>query len=586
MRRWGVALVAVLGVLAGAVGFGGAGATAASTAASTATAGSSTSDLVALPGGAWGLKAYDGYVIFSTRDPGTVRWQLMEWHDGVISALDVPTRSVPFDADIGPDANGDPAVVYSRCATEPSYDGLGQFDWATARGCRIWELSLPGGSPRLLNAIGAVGASDSTPAIWDGAIAFARVPAHASPRVAAIYLWAAGRPLRHLAGGSPPCPLGISCPHSHAWAAAMSLDANVLAIDWALKGYHVAAAGCGPAGGEIWEMLADRLSGGQRSFADTGGFDGCNATRFMPASPSAVGGSILYSWQYPVLEDRGTPPLDEAVRLVQFAPAARRWETASVAPGPAVANPGDSTVAGVAADGSTTYWVSYTPSLSPGRDDYAPATDYPIGVCDTSPLADPERETGSCELEATTALPLAVESRHDYFVAPADPYLLYGPTPAIRGCDAGTLRLELDTNVSPKTEQTPLLLRLVNRGSGACALNGYPLIRLDAPTGSPYPFAYRDSGDQEVTSRQPGTVTLLAGASAWVLINKNHCVASDHGRIATRIELAPPQSDDFLQAALPADSRFDYCAAPDPGNHVEISPVESTALRTTSGPQS
>lgn len=586
MRGRGVALIAVLGVLAGAAGLGGAGATAASTAASSAAAVASSSDLAALPGGAWGLKAYAGHVIFSTQDPGTAQWQLMEWHDGVISALAVPARSVPFDADVGPDANGDPAVVYSRCTTEPSYDGFGQFDWATARGCRIWELSLLGGSPQRVSALGAPGASDSTPAIWDGAIAFARVPAHASPRVPVIYLWTAGRPLRRLPGGSPPCPLGTSCPHSHAWAAAMSLDGNVLAIDWALKGYHVAPAGCGGLGGEIWEMLADQLSGGQRTFADTGGYDGCNATRYMPASPSAVGGSILYSWQFPVERNRGDAPLDESTRLVSFAPAARRWETASVAPGPAVANAVDSAVAGVAADGATTYWVSYSPSPAPGSDQYALANNYPIGVCDTSPLTDDENETGSCELEATTSLPLVPASHTAYFVPPTG-LNLYSPTPAIRGCDTGTLRLELDVDVSPKTEQTPLLLRLVNRGSGACALNGYPLIKLDGPNGSTYPFTYRDSGDQEVTSRQPGTVTLLAGASAWVLINKNHCVTSDHGQLATRIELAPPESDTFLDAALPGNGpRFDYCAAPDPGNHVEISPVEPTALRTSSAPQS
>jgi hypothetical protein len=110
---------------------------------------------------------------------------------------------------------------------------------------------------------------------------------------------------------------------------------------------------------------------------------------------------------------------------------------------------------------------------------------------------------------------------------------------ALAGCGASALQLQLGGTVVPKTQQSPLLLRLVNRGSRSCTLDGYPRMMLDGPSGSAYPFAYRDRGDQEVTSRSPSTVIVRAGATAWVLINKNACVTSDQGR-ATKVALIPP----------------------------------------------
>ena len=39
--------------------------------------------------------------------------------DGVTSRVPVRPRSVPFDADLGPDVNGETVAAYSRCAREP-----------------------------------------------------------------------------------------------------------------------------------------------------------------------------------------------------------------------------------------------------------------------------------------------------------------------------------------------------------------------------------------------------------------------------------------------------------------------------------
>jgi hypothetical protein len=146
-------------------------------------------------------------------------------------------------------------------------------------------------------------------------------------------------------------------------------------------------------------------------------------------------------------------------------------------------------------------------------------------------------------------------------------------------CSAGALRLKIGGVVVPKTQQTPLLLALVNHGAKTCTLDGYPRIRLENNTSS-YPFVYRDRGDQEVTGRSPRRVTLRPGAVAWVMINKNHCELHSslgQGR-ADRLELSPPGTSVFLRIALGPDQRmYDYCAAPDPGHYVDVSPVEPSA---------
>jgi hypothetical protein len=146
-------------------------------------------------------------------------------------------------------------------------------------------------------------------------------------------------------------------------------------------------------------------------------------------------------------------------------------------------------------------------------------------------------------------------------------------------CSAHALRLKIGGAVVPKTQQTPLLLALVNYGAKTCALDGYPRIRLESKVGSPYPFAYRNRGDQEVTGRRPRRVTLRPGAVAWVMINKNHCElhASLGQGVAKRLALSPPGSSAFLRITLgPRQPTYSYCPAPDPGHYVDLSPVESS----------
>src|SRR3954471_18981249 len=68
-----------------------------------------------------GLAAYRGQVVTSRLNRQTGQWELVRWHAGVVDALPVAPRPVPFDADAGPDAAGRPVLVYSRCAQEAEF---------------------------------------------------------------------------------------------------------------------------------------------------------------------------------------------------------------------------------------------------------------------------------------------------------------------------------------------------------------------------------------------------------------------------------------------------------------------------------
>ncbi|MGI8623567.1 MAG: hypothetical protein ACR2NB_08780, partial [Solirubrobacteraceae bacterium] len=85
-------------------------------------------------------------------------------------------RSVGFDADVGPDANGAPVIVYSRCRREPAVTLIGgQGDWQTARGCDLYRYSLATRRETKLHHVSSVRSSETTPSIWRGRIAFSSV---------------------------------------------------------------------------------------------------------------------------------------------------------------------------------------------------------------------------------------------------------------------------------------------------------------------------------------------------------------------------------------------------------------------------
>lgn len=110
------------------------------------------------------LSAYAGHVVWSQYvSPGI--YVLMRWHAGRVDRLPVRSRKVPFDLDLGPDARGRAAAVYSRCADDN--------EALPDRRCDVYQLSLTTGRERRLRRISTSRASEYAPTIWRGNIAYA-----------------------------------------------------------------------------------------------------------------------------------------------------------------------------------------------------------------------------------------------------------------------------------------------------------------------------------------------------------------------------------------------------------------------------
>ena len=151
---------------------------------------------------------------------------------------------------------------------------------------------------------------------------------------------------------------------------------------------------------------------------------------------------------------------------------------------------------------------------------------------------------------------------------------------AVKSCATSSLALRQGPLVVPKTMQLPIMLELVNDGRAACTLEGYSRIVLLSASGTVYPFAYRDGGDEEVTSARPAAVTLRTGGVAYVLLNKLACLGNVNGRLARQARVTPPGAKSALALRSLRGFYLDYCAAGDPGHRVDVSPVEASPAAT------
>jgi hypothetical protein len=368
--------------------------------------------LTQLPNAAQKLTAYDGYVVFSQYQPGAHDWQLMVWHDGSIGALPVPAREMPFDANAGAAANGQPEIVYSRCTQDPppattaelqSTEYVREPDWGDARGCRIYALALPDGSPKLVKEIHSPGASDSMPAIWRGNIAFARLTPGSHD--AKIYLWRhAGNRLVGLGAGPEPChakTLQAQC-EAHprtppsTWVGGMSLDEDALGYEWVLDD-----GGPGFGEGADPEIRIDPLRGGHQSapslVAATSSASGtCGYAESR--SPDVVGSSMLYDTNGGGCEGG---PEEIFSSFTSYSARTRTWHAARVRPGLAVA---------VAEDRGVTYWIRDV--LKESGPDYQCEPD--ASACSGSAFTEAQDcnpAHGACTLMETSDLALGAPRR-------------------------------------------------------------------------------------------------------------------------------------------------------------------------------
>ena len=141
------------------------------------------------------ISTFRGVSAYSTPSPEGFRLTVVS--DGTAPRqLPVPPRTIPFDVDLGPGAQGQVLAVYSRCAIEPvqrgvdgrypptppALAGLPQLTSGglpantSGRGCDIYWVDVGGGGgEQKLRGASTDQASETLPTIWRDEVAFVRV---------------------------------------------------------------------------------------------------------------------------------------------------------------------------------------------------------------------------------------------------------------------------------------------------------------------------------------------------------------------------------------------------------------------------
>ncbi len=144
-------------------------------------AGAGADELIATVARPTTISVLDGRIVWSDYDPVAKRYFLTQRLNGVTSRLPVDPRSVPFDVDLGPDADGKPVAAYSRCRHEPPprnppRGALAQLpEWRRGRGCDLYLYSFEQGREVLVRFASTRTSSEFLPTVWTDRIAFARV---------------------------------------------------------------------------------------------------------------------------------------------------------------------------------------------------------------------------------------------------------------------------------------------------------------------------------------------------------------------------------------------------------------------------
>jgi len=124
------------------------------------------------------LAAHGGRVVWSSYDPVRKVFALKTFAGGAVESVPVAPRTVPFDADLGPDdsAGGRTVAVYSRCRREPRYvEGLPELlDPTAGSGCAVFRYDFGTGREQRLGRVSAPRGSETLPSIFGSRIAFAR----------------------------------------------------------------------------------------------------------------------------------------------------------------------------------------------------------------------------------------------------------------------------------------------------------------------------------------------------------------------------------------------------------------------------
>lgn len=219
------------------------------------------------------ISAGSGWLIWSAPADGS--WQLKAYHNGTITTLPVAPRPQPFDVNVGTNAHGSPVATFSRCARTPRMQNVGSGVTGgsmliphSGAGCRLYMLELSNGRETKLPIPHPANASDTTPSMWHGNVAFARiVPGHSD--ISEVMLWSPRHPhtLQTLPQGEIPpyCRDKVRCYGQPVYGEVQALDLNadVVAFTWAIGGPGVIGHGG-------WEVRVDNLANAHGSLADSG----------------------------------------------------------------------------------------------------------------------------------------------------------------------------------------------------------------------------------------------------------------------------------------------------------------------------
>ena len=266
-------------------------------------------------------------LVWSAFDQARNGYVLMTHHGGVTSAVPVQARGVPFDADLGPDADGDTVAVYSRCGREPNFSpqGYAPPEWSSGRGCNVFQFNFATGRETRVASANTDGSSEFLPSIWETRIAFARVyerrPGRAGDRA---YLYARtllGTPRStRLRGGPRAVPVETG-------PAALDLRGRRVAFAWATRG---------DCPGGITGIWLDTVGGGQQriqSACNTNTKAGRSSRRRSPAVRCTTPGPIraARSW---AARSAGTASGPASAARCSRCRGPRRWRLRPTPAGP------------------------------------------------------------------------------------------------------------------------------------------------------------------------------------------------------------------------------------------------------------
>ncbi len=120
------------------------------------------------------VSSYGDVTVWSSFDAPSSTYVLKMDRGGQVTTLPLAPRRTSFDADVGPDAAGQPVVVYSRCRQDTGgglpFDGLPS--WNLARACDIYRFRPADGTIRRIKIASSSTRSEVLPSIWRDRLAF------------------------------------------------------------------------------------------------------------------------------------------------------------------------------------------------------------------------------------------------------------------------------------------------------------------------------------------------------------------------------------------------------------------------------